>query len=244
MCRWPSATTSSWQCWGLRARARPPCSTSSAALTITTTETCSSTACPQANTKTAIGTRTATTASASCSRPITLSRIRPFWKTSSLPSRFPACPAPSAVSAPSRRSAAWGLPSMSTRSLASFPAARCSASPSPVRSSTTPRSCWPTSLRARSTPRPACRSWTCSPKSPTTAWSSWSRTIPSWRSATPRASSPWPMASSATTPVRSTRRLRTPRAAPPSRPVAPACRSSRRFPCRSRTCLRRRVARL
>ena len=35
--------------------------------------------------------------------------------------------------------------------------ARCSASPSPARSSTIPRSCWPTSPRARSTPRPACR---------------------------------------------------------------------------------------
>ncbi|MFR1166744.1 MAG: ATP-binding cassette domain-containing protein [Adlercreutzia equolifaciens] len=35
-------------------------------------------------------------------------------------------------------------------------------------SSTTRRSCWPTSPRARSTPRPRCRSWTCSPRSPRT----------------------------------------------------------------------------
>ena len=41
----------------------------------------------------------------------------------------------------------------------SCPAASASASPSPARSSTTRRSCWPTSRPATSTRRPATRSW-------------------------------------------------------------------------------------
>ncbi len=44
-----------------------------------------------------------------------------------------------------------------------------------------------------------------------------------------------PTASSVTIPARSTRRPRIARAAPRSRLAAPACRSSRRSPCRSRT---------
>ena len=64
---------------------------------------------------------------------------------------------------------------------------RCSASPSPARSSTIRRSCWPTSPPARLTPIPRCRSWTCSLRSPRTVWSSWSPTTRSWRPSTPRA---------------------------------------------------------
>ena len=51
------------------------------ALTITTAVTCLSTACPRASTRTVTGIRTATTASASCSRHITLFRTKLFWRT-------------------------------------------------------------------------------------------------------------------------------------------------------------------
>ena len=42
--------------------------------------------------------------------------------------------------------------------------------PSPGPSSTTPPSCWLTSPPAPWTARPACRSWTCSRRSPRTPW--------------------------------------------------------------------------
>ncbi len=163
-CRLPSATTSSSRCSARRDRAKRPCSTSWAAWTITTRETWSSTAFPPSAIRTATGTPIATTESASCSRPTTSFRIKPSWKTSSWRSLCRASVAPNVAAAPSTRLVAWGLPTTCTRSPASFPAVRCSASPSPARSSTTRKSCLPTSRRARSTAKRASRSWTCSPK--------------------------------------------------------------------------------
>lgn len=57
-----------------------------------------------------------------------------------------------AIPQPCARSG-WATISTSVR--ISFPAARCSGSPSPAHSSMIPRSCWPTNRPARSTRRPA-----------------------------------------------------------------------------------------
>ena len=109
-----------------------------------------------------------------------------------------------------------------TRSQTRCPAARCSASPSPAPSSTTRTFCWRTSRPARWTPRRACRSWKFSRRSRATASSSWSRTIRSWPSAIPPASSVcWTAVSWMTrSPARQTNRR--PRARP-ARAGRPCC---------------------
>ena len=97
----------------LRARARPPCSTSSAALIITTTDNLAHRRrIHQTSIKTAIGTHTATTASASCSKAYNLIPHQTILENVELALTL------SGVSRAERRAArrrgaaaAWGLPS-------------------------------------------------------------------------------------------------------------------------------------
>ena len=118
--------------------------------------TCSSTAARRSSSATATGTPTATTPSASSSRATTSSRTRRVLANVELALTLSGV---SRKRAPRPRHGARWRRSASATSCTSgrtrCPAARCSASPSPAPSSTTRRSCWPTSRPARWTPRPS-----------------------------------------------------------------------------------------